>query len=228
MNHKIKGGNLPVLIVNLTKGESIITERGGMAWMTTSIGMDTNMKGGLMKGLGRALTGESIFLNTYRCNGNTGMVACASSFPGDILAKQLAPGESIVAQKGAFLCAESSVDVSVHLRKKIGVGLFGGEGFLMQKFQGPGWVFFEIDGSTIKYKLNPGDQLVVDPGHIAVQSPTISTDIKMVKGIKNIAFGGEGLLLAKITGPGEVWLQTMPAKNLAASLIPYLPEPSSD
>jgi len=226
MNHTIEGGNLPVLLLNLENGEKLVTERGGMAWMSPNIKMDTNMKGGLMKGLGRALTGESVFLNTYTCNGN-GTLACASSFPGSILAKQLAPGESIIAQKGAFLCAQSTVTVSVHVRKKFGVGMFGGEGFLMQKYEGPGWAFFEIDGSSIKYSLKAGEQMVVDPGHIAVQDPSVNTEIEMVKGLKNIALGGEGLLLAKVTGPGDIWLQTLTVRNLASKIIPYMPKTGS-
>lgn len=223
MKHSIQGGNLPVVIVTLEPGEMLTTERGGMSWMTPNMEMDTNMKGGLGKAFGRAVSGESVFLNTYTNNSNNqSLLACASSFPGDILARQLAPGETLIAQKGAFLCAESSITISVHIRKKIGVGLFGGEGFIMQKYVGPGWVFLEIKGAPIKYTLEAGQQLVIDPGHIAVQDPTVNTDIKMVKGLKNIALGGEGLLLATLTGPGDVWLQSLTASNMARALKPYI------
>jgi len=199
-----------------------------MSWMTPNLKMDTNMKGGLLKGIGRAASGESVFLNTYtNSTGTPALMACASSFPGEIFAKQLAPGEELVAQKGAFLCAESSVTVSVHIRKKLGVGFFGGEGFIMQKYTGPGWVFLEIDGSAIKYSLEPGQQLVIDPGHLAIQSPSINTEITMVKGIKNIALGGEGLLLATVTGPGDIWLQTLTIPNVAKAVSRFLPTANS-
>ncbi len=224
MQHRIEGGNLPVLIITMEQGETVVTEKGGMSWMSPNIHMDTNMKGGLMKGLGRALSGESVFLNIYTCQGGSGELACSSSFPGNILEFDLAAGESIIAQKGSFLCAQSSVTLSVHLRKKIGVGFFGGEGFIMQRMEGPGKVFLEIDGSYVKYSLKPGEKLVVDPGHLAVQTPSIETEIRMVKGMKNVFLGGEGLFLATITGPGDVWLQTMTAANLARTLYPYLPQ----
>lgn len=228
MKYTIQGGNLPAALITLDPGEALIMERGGMAWMTTNLKMDTNMKGGLLKGLGRAASGESVFLNTYTNNsGNPALMACASSFPGEIFAKQLAPGEVLIAQKGSFMCAESSVNVAVHFRKKVGVGLFGGEGFIMQKFTGPGWVFLEIDGASIKYTLEQGQQLVVDPGHLAIQTPSVNTEITMVKGLKNIALGGEGLLLATLTGPGEVWLQTITIPNVAKAVSRYIPTGSS-
>ena len=224
MKHTIQGGNLPVALITLEAGESLITEKGGMSWMTPNLEMDTNMKGGLLKGLGRAVTGESIFLNTYTNKSNSSaLMACASSFPGEIFARQLEAGEELIAQKGSFLCAESSVSVSVHIRQKLGVGFFGGEGFIMQKFTGPGWVFLEIDGAAIKYSLEAGQKLVVDPGHLAIQSPSIKTEITMVKGIKNIALGGEGLLLATVTGPGEIWLQTITIPNVAKIIHKYFP-----
>ncbi len=224
MKHTIQGGNLPVALITLEAGESLITEKGGMSWMTPNMEMDTSMKGGFLKGIGRAATGESVFLNTYtNKSNNPGLMACASSFPGEIFAKQLAEGEELIAQKGAFLCAESSVAVSVHIRKKLGVGFFGGEGFIMQKFTGPGWVFLEIDGAALKYTLEAGQKLVIDPGHLAVQTPSISTEITMVKGLKNIALGGEGLLLATVTGPGDVWLQTITIPNVAKIIHKYFP-----
>ena len=228
MKYDIQGGNLPVALITVEPGESLIMERGGMAWMTPNLKMDTNMKGGLLKGLGRAATGESVFLNTYSNeSGNPALMACASSFPGEIFAKQLAAGETLIAQKGSFMCAESSVEVSIHFRKKLGVGFFGGEGFIMQKFTGPGWVFLEIDGAPIKYTLAAGQQLVVDPGHLAIQTPSINTEITMVKGLKNIALGGEGLLLATLTGPGDVWLQTITIPNVAKAIASHIPTGNS-
>ncbi len=228
MKHELQGGNLPVALITIDPGEALVTERGGMAWMTPNLEMDTNMKGGLLKGLGRAASGESIFLNTYTNKSNSpALMACTSSFPGEIFAKQLAAGETLIAQKGAFLCAESTVEVAMHMRKKVGVGLFGGEGFIMQRFTGPGWVFLEIDGASIKYTLEQGQKLVIDPGHLAIQTPNVNTEITMVKGLKNIALGGEGLLLATLTGPGEVWLQTITIPNVAKAITRYIPTGNS-
>lgn len=227
MEHVIKGGVLPVVIITMQEGEQLVTESGAMSWMTPNMKMDTNMKGGLGKALGRKLTGEKMFLNTYTCQGGPGQIACASSFPGSIMAFELAAGESIVAQKQAFLCSTPGVNVEVHFRKKLGVGLVGGEGFLLQRMTGPGTVFLEIDGSFVKYSLKSGEQLVIDPGHMAVQDSTIQTEITRVKGMKNIFLGGEGLFLATLTGPGDVYLQTMTAQNFAGRIIPYIPTNNS-
>lgn len=223
MNHTIQGGNLPVVIITLEPNETLVTERGGMAWMTPNLEMDTNMKGGVLKSLGRAVSGDSIFLNKYTNTSKTsGIIACSSSFPGEIFAKELGFGESIIAQKRSFLCAQEKVEISIHLRQKLSVGLFGGEGFILQKFQGPGWVFLEIDGAPIRYTLEPDQKLIVDPGHIAIYSPTISIDIKTIKGLKNIALGGEGLFIATVTGPGDLYLQSLTVANMAKSLRPYI------
>ncbi|MCK5130334.1 MAG: TIGR00266 family protein [Clostridiales bacterium] len=227
MEYVVQGGNLPVLIMTLQPGEQIVTEAGGMSWMTPNVKMDTNMKGGLGKAIGRKLTGESMFLNTFTCEGGPGQLACASSFPGSIMAFELAAGESIIAQKSAFLCSTPGVNMEVHFRQKISVGIFGGEGFLLQRMTGPGRVFLEIDGSYVKYSLNEGQQLVIDPGHMAVQDASVQTELTRVKGMKNIFLGGEGLFLATLTGPGDVYLQTMTAQNFAGRIIPYMPQPKS-
>lgn len=227
MEHVIQGGTLPVLIMSLQQGEQIITEAGGMSWMTPNMKMETNMKGGLGKALGRKLTGESMFLNTYTAEGGPGQLACAASFPGSIMAFELAEGESIVAQKNAFLCSTPTITMQLHFRQKLGVGLLGGEGFLLQRMMGPGKVFLEIDGSFVKYTLQQGQKLIIDPGHMAVQDISVQTEITRVKGIKNIFLGGEGLFLATLTGPGDVYLQTMTAQNFAGRIIPYMPKPTS-
>ena len=227
MEHVIQGGNLPVLIMTLQPGEQVVTEAGAMSWKTPNVAMATNMKGGLGKALGRKLSGESMFLNTYTCEGTPGQLACASSFPGSIMAFELAAGESIVAQKNAFLCSTPDVNMQMHFRSKIGVGLVGGEGFIMQRMTGPGKVFLEIDGSFVKYSLKEGQQLVIDPGHLAVQDSSVQTEITRVKGMKNIFLGGEGLFLATLTGPGDIYLQTMTAQNFAGRIIPYMPSKSS-
>ena len=227
MEYVIQGGNLPVLIMTLQSGEQIVTEAGAMSWKTPNVAMKTNMKGGLGKALGRKLSGESMFLNTYTCEGGPGQLACASSFPGSIMAFELAAGESIVAQKNAFLCSTPDVNMQMHFRSKFGVGLVGGEGFIMQRMTGPGKVFLEIDGSFVKYSLKDAQQLVIDPGHVAVQDASVQTEITRVKGVKNIFLGGEGLFLATLTGPGDIYLQTMTAQNFAGRIVPYLPNKSS-
>ncbi len=224
MQHEIKGGAFPVVIMALQPGESVVTEAGGMSWMSPNMRMDTNMKGGLMGGLGRAFSGDSVFLNTYTAEGGAGMIACASSFPGTILSLDLGPGQSIIAQKGAFLCGSSTVSLTVHLRRSLGVSMFGGEGFIMQKIMGPGRVFLEIDGSLEKYVLAPGQTYMVNNGNLAAYSPNVTVSLETVKGIKNIFFGGEGLFHVKLTGPGEVYLQTLTAQNIARSIIPYIPK----
>lgn len=223
MQYEIQGGNLPVVVCKLGQGESMFTESGGMGWMSSNIEMSTNMEGGLFGGISRMFSGESLFMTTYTCAGQEGTIAFPASFPGNILVFDLKSGESLICQKKAFLCAERSVQLEAFFKKKIGVGFFGGEGFIMQKVTGPGKVFVEIDGSVVKEELLAGGHMKIDPGHIAVMTPSVSLDISMVKGFKNIFFGGEGLFLADARGPGEIWLQTIPAQNVAKSIIPFLP-----
>lgn len=227
MRYEIKGGNLPVAICYLNANETVFTESGGMGWMTDNFDMDTNMKGGLFGGLGRAMAGESLFMTYYTCRGPEGMIAFPSSFPGKIVPLELQAGQSVIAQKHSFLAAENSVKLEMHFRKKLGAGLFGGEGFILQKITGPGIAFCEFDGEVIEYNLAPGQVLKVDTGHVAMFEPSVSFDVQMMKGFKNIFFGGEGLFLAILRGPGKVWLQTMPISNLAGLISPYIPSKSS-
>jgi uncharacterized protein (TIGR00266 family) len=227
MEYQIQGGNLPVVLCTLQAGDSMYTESGGMSWMTTNIGMETNMKGGLMKGLARKLAGESLFMTTYSCQQGQGLIAFSSSFPGEIRAIKLEAGQSLICQKRSFLAAESSVTLEMHFRKRLGAGLFGGEGFILQKITGPGMAFVEMDGSVIEYDLQAGQVLKVDTGHVAMFDPTVNFDIQMVKGFSNVLFGGEGLFLGTLTGPGKVWLQTMPFENLANQIIARVPSTSS-
>lgn len=223
MKAEVTGDFLPVVTCKLEKGEQIYTESGGMSWMTPNVKMETNTNGGLMKGIGRAFSGESIFMNTYTAEKDGEEIAFASSLPGEILEFDLQPGETIIAQKKAFLCAEKSVDMKMHFRKKLGAGLFGGEGFIMQKLTGPGKAFLEIDGNIVKKELQPGEVLKVDNGYVAAMTEQVSLEIERVKGVKNILFGGEGLFLTTVKGPGIVWLQTMPISKLAGAIYPYLP-----
>jgi uncharacterized protein (TIGR00266 family) len=222
MEYKIDGKVFPMLEVQLTRGESVFTEAGGMAWMSEGIKMSTSTRGGLMKGLGRALAGESLFMVTYACEANAGSVVFTPEAPGRILDVRLGERQSLICQKDTFLCAAQSVELKMHFRKRLGAGVFGGEGFILQEIIGPGVVFMEIPGEVQERTLASGEKLLIDPGHIAMFEPTVDYDISMVKGVKNVLFGGEGLFLATLTGPGKIWLETMPLPNLAAALSKYI------
>ncbi|MBN1201910.1 MAG: TIGR00266 family protein [Anaerolineae bacterium] len=222
MEYTIHGTVMQALEVTLTQGESIYTESGGMAWMSGGIDMKTSGKGGLGKMIGRKLAGESMFMTTYTCTVPQGMITFTPEAPGKVIPLNLRAGHSMICQKDAFMCAEESVDLEMHFRRKLGSGLFGGEGFILQKLTGPGLAFVEIAGEVQMVDLKAGEQLKIDPGHIAMYEPTCNYDVQMVKGVMNIFAGGEGLFLATITGPGKVWLQTMPLSNLAGKLRRYI------
>ena len=222
MRYQIQGETLPVVICELEGGEKMITEGGGMAWMSPNMKMETSTNGGVGKAFGRMFSGESIFQNNYTAMGGPGMIAFASSFPGSIRAFEISPGNEMVFQKSAFLAGEAGVDVSIFFNKKVGAGLFGGEGFIMQKFSGNGTVFAEFDGHVVEYELQAGQQIVVDTGHLAGMTASCSMEIRSVPGVKNMLFGGEGFFNTVITGPGRIWLQTMPISNVAAVLRNYI------
>lgn len=222
MNYEIQGGNFPVLVCTLNDGESMISEGGGMSWMSPNMEMKTSSNGGLGKMLGRMMTKESLFQNIYTARGGDGTIAFASSLPGEILALEINSGADYVCQKSAFLASTSGVTLSTFFQKKFGSGLFGGEGFIMQKLSGEGIAFVEIDGSAVRYNLQPGQKLIVDTGHVVLMSSSCSMDVQTVKGVKNVLFGGEGLFNTVVTGPGEVVLQTMPTAKLAQSIQPYI------
>lgn len=224
MKYTIQGGQLPVAVCELEANEEVFTQSGGMSWMSENVTMSTNMEGGLFKGLGRALSGESLFMATYKADGSPGMIAFASSFPGSIIPIELAAGQSIICQKRSFLAAQRSVTLAMHFQKKLGAGLVGGEGFIMQRITGPGLAFVEIDGAAIEYDLNPGQRMKVDTGHVAMMQDTVLLDVTTVKGFKNILFGGEGLFLTTLTGPGHIWLQSMPIENVAKNIVPFIPD----
>ena len=227
MKYDIRGDVMQTVDVWLDEGESVYTEAGGMAWMTSNMEMETSGKGGFLKSLGRMLSQESFFMTTYRCTEGQGLVTFACELPGNILSFDLAEGEEIICQKDAFMFAQDGVDLSVHMRKKLGAGFFAGEGFIMQKIAGPGLAFLELTGEMTEYELDEGQVLKVDPGHIGVLEPQVDVDISMVKGVKNVFFGGEGLFLATLTGPGKVWLQSMPLANLANRIAAALPSKGS-
>ncbi|MGN8728567.1 TIGR00266 family protein [Hornefia butyriciproducens] len=222
MQYRIEGTPLPVVICNVEPGETLITEKGAMSWMSPNMKMETNA-GGFGKALGRMFSGESIFLNRYSAQGGPGEIAFATSFPGSIKAYDIAPGREIVAQKSSFLASEAGVELSVFFQKKIGSALFGGEGFIMQKLSGHGTAFLEIDGSVVEYELGSGQSIIVDTGYLAAMDATCSIEIVTVPGLKNMVFGGEGVFNTVIHGPGKVLLQTMPINSVADALIPYLP-----
>ena len=221
MKYEIKGEPMPVVVCQLEAGEAMITERGSMVWMTPNMSMETTA-GNLGKAFGRMFTGESIFQNIYTAQGD-GMITFASSFPGEIRAIEVTPEHPVVLQKSSFLAATKGVELSVFFQKKIGAGVFGGEGFLMQKVSGSGMVFVEIDGSATEYELKEGEKLIVDTGNLAMADETCDIDIQTVKGVKNIVFGGEGLFHTVVTGPGKVVLQSMPLSSFAGMIASYIP-----
>lgn len=222
---KILGTVMPVLIVNPKSGQTFYTETGALSWMSEGIDMQTNLGGGGLGGMfKRALGGESLFVANFTASRDNALLAFSSEFPGKIIPVNLAQGQSMIAQKESFLVAEKSVNLTIAFQRKLGTGIFGGEGFILQKFDGPGTFFAAFDGEIVEYTLNPGQVLKVDTGHVAMFEPTVSYDIEMVKGFANILFGGEGLFFAKLVGPGRVWLQTMPISKLAGALKPFFPQ----
>ncbi|HJD42776.1 MAG TPA: TIGR00266 family protein [Candidatus Mediterraneibacter quadrami] len=223
MKYEIKGGELPVVICYLEDGETVITERGSMSWMSPNMKMETSSNGGIGKALGRMFAGEALFQNRYTATGGKGMIAFASSFPGQIRMWEVGPGNEVIVQKSGFLAAEEGVDLSIFFQKKLGAGFFGGEGFIMQKLSGRGTAFLEFDGHVVEYNLQPGQQIVVDTGYLAAMDATCQMDIKTVPGLKNMVFGGEGIFNTIITGPGRVWLQTMPLSGVAAEILKFMP-----
>lgn len=223
MQYELQGDSLPVVICHLDPGERMITERGSMAWMSPNMKMETTSNGGVGKALGRMFAGEALFQNIYTAQGGSGMIAFASSFPGSIRVFDLEPGRDIIVQKSAFLASEDSVELSVHFRKKLGAGFFGGEGFIMQRLSGRGKAFIEMDGHMVEYNLGAGQSIVIDTGYLAAMDATCSMDIQTVPGVKNMLFGGEGIFNTVVTGPGRVILQTMPISNVAASLRGLMP-----
>ena len=222
MRYQIKGETLPVVICQLEAGERMITEGGAMAWMSPNMQMETSTNGGLGKAFGRMFSGESIFQNIYTAQGGNGLIAFASSFPGSIRAFEIAPGQEMIFQKSAFLAGEGTIQLSAHFNKKFSAGLFGGEGFILQKVSGHGIVFAEFDGHVVEYELQPGQQIVIDSGHLAAMTPSCNMEIKTVPGVKNALFGGEGIFNTVVTGPGRVWVQTMPISRVAGAIRPYI------
>ena len=224
MKYRVIGDTMPAVEVMFdAPGEGMYTQSGGMAWMTEGIEMSTNAKGGLMKGIGRMFAGESLFMATYRAQQAGAMIAFASTVAGRILPVDVTATGGLICQKGAFLCAQESVNLNITFSKKISAGLFGGEGFILQDISGKGMVFLEIDGNKVEKNLAPGEVIKVDTGNVVAFEKSVKYEIETVKGLKNIFFGGEGLFLTKLTGPGRVILQTQNFNEFAGRIIKMVP-----
>ncbi|MDO4863735.1 MAG: TIGR00266 family protein [Ruminococcus sp.] len=222
MKYEIIGQTVPAVEVTLSTGESMFTQSGGMVWQTEGIKMSTNARGGIAKSLGRMFTGESIFMANYTAETEGAKIAFGSTVPGCVVPVDISQGEMIV-QKGAFLCAQQSVDLKATFTKKLTAGLFGGEGFILQRLFGSGMAFLEVDGDKVERVLAPGEVLKVDTGNVVAFETTVSYDIETVKGLGNIFLGGEGLFLTKLTGPGKVILQTQNFNDFAGRVISMIP-----
>lgn len=222
MQYEIKGTPFPVVICRLEPNETVCCQQGGMAWMSPNMQMSTNAGGGIGKMFSRAISGESIFQNRYTAAGGAGEIAFSASVPGTILPVEISPSKTIVAQKSAYLASSPSVELSIFFQKKFSAGLFGGEGFIMQKLSGQGIAFLEIDGSLVEYDLRDNESILIDTGYLAAIDATCRIEIETVKGIGNALFGGEGLFNTKVSGPGHVWLQTMPVASFAGAIRPYI------
>jgi len=222
MRYEISGTVMQTVSIDLDRGERVYSQTHQMAWMSDSITMDTHTGGGFLAGLKRAMSGGNLFITEYGADA-PGHVAFAPRFPGTILPVTLRPSQSLICRKETFLCAEMSVTLDIAFQQRFGAGLFAGEGFILQRVTGPGIVFLDLSGEVVEKTLAPGERLRVHAGHIGVQEPTVDTDIQMVRGFRNVLFGGEGLFLATLTGPGKVWLQSMPILNLAEEVARHLP-----
>ena len=223
MRYEIKGGMMPVVEIILEAGESINCEKGAMVWMSPNMQMQTS-GGGVGKMFTRAISGESMFRNTYTAQGGPGLIAFGSSFVGNIMAVEIGPGKEIICQKSAYLASTPGINLEIAFQKKIAGGFFGGEGFIMQRITGQGIVFLEIDGSVVDYMLAPGQQMVIDTGYLAMMDATCKMDIQSVPGLKNKFLGGEGLFNTVVTGPGKIVVQTMPISAVANSLARFFPQ----
>ena len=224
MRYEIIGKTVPAVEFTLNRGESIYSQRGGMTWQTDGINMKTNARGGVMKSLGRMFTGESIFMNTYTANVDGAKVAFATTVPGDIVSVNVGENNGFTVQKSSFLCAEPGVDMSIAFTKKFSAGLFGGEGFVLQKAKGNGMLFLEVDGDPVERILAPGEVLKVNTGNVVGFESTVSYEIETVKGLGNIFLGGEGLFLTKLVGPGRVIIQSQNFGDFAGKILGMMPK----
>jgi uncharacterized protein (TIGR00266 family) len=226
MDHKIIGTTMPVLEINLQNGESIVSEAGELSWMTSAIDLQTSTQmgggGGVFGALKRVAGGSTLFMTEYRAGGGPGTVAFATKVPGHILEVQVSPSKNYLVHRHGFLCATQGVELSAGFQRSLGAGIFGGDGFRLQRVGGSCTAWIEMDGEVVTYDLQPGETLRVHPGHVGMFEDTVSFDITRIKGIKNMVFGADGIFLAALTGPGRVYLQTLPLPNLAHALQHYM------
>jgi len=227
IKYHILGTIQQTLAVELSPNQAIYSDTGAMSWMTASITMNTKSGGGLGGMLKRAVSGATAFIIDFAATGAPGQVAFTTDFPGKILPIELNAGQSVIMHKHAFLCAEKSVTLDVFFTRKLGAGLFAGEGFVLQKLTGPGLTFAELDGDAVEYHLQPNQVMRMEPGHVAMFESTVAFDIEMIKGMANILLGGEGLFLATLKGPGRIWLHSMTESKMAQRLMQYMPAKSS-
>jgi len=226
MDHKIIGTTMPVLEISLQPGESIISEAGELSWMTQSIELETSTRkaggGGLFGAVKRVAGGGTLFMTEYMARSSAGMVAFATKVPGEIISVDVSPGSTYMIHRHGFLCGTDGVELSMGFQQSLGAGIFGGTGFRLQKVAGQGTAWIELDGELVTYELAPGEKLRVHPGHVGMFEDNVSFDITRIKGIKNMLFGADGIFLAELTGPGKVWLQSLPLPNLAHALSEYM------
>lgn len=222
MRYELHGTTMQTLAIDLARGETLYSQTASMAWMSEGVRMDTHTGGGLFAGLKRAIAGGGLFITEFTADVDS-HIAFASRFPGEIIPVTLAPGQSLICRKETFLVAEKSVTLDIAFQQRLGAGFFAGEGFVMQRVTGPGTVFLDLSGEVVQKELAPRERLLVHAGHIGMQEPSVGIDIRMVRGFRNVLFGGEGLFLATLEGPGRVWLQSMPILNLAEEIGRYLP-----
>ena len=201
----------------------MFTQSGGMSWQTAGIEMNTNTRGGLMKGLGRMFAGESLFIAHYTATVDGAKITFASNVAGSVVPVDVSNAQGLITQKGAFLCAQDSVSLETVFTKKLSSGFFGGEGFILQRLSGSGMAFLEVDGDMIQMDLQPGEVLKVDTGNVVAFTPSVGYEVETVKGLGNILVGGEGLFLTKLTGPGRVFLQTMNYAEFVGKIASALP-----
>ena len=225
MRFRIDGKVMQTVSAELEENESVYSETGAMGWMSDNIDMKTDMKGGVLAALGRHFSGESIFLTSFTSKNGKGFVTFNSEYPGNIVQVDLKEGQEMVCEKDAFMMAQQTVKLTAHFHRQLGAGLFGGEGFILQKLTGPGTAFVNFSGEITNIDLKAGQKLKVDTGCVAMFEPTVKFDIVRLSGVRNLLFGGEGIFLASLEGPGKVWLQSMPISALAGALIKYLPFP---
>lgn len=226
MQERIVGTTMPVLELMLEHGEKIVAEAGELSWIGSSIDLHTSTSLGGARGifgaLKRAIGGGGLFMTEYSANRGPGLVAFATKVPGHILPIDVQPGATFMVHRHGFLCGTPSIELSVGFQRSLGAGIFGGDGFVLQRLAGQGRAWVEIDGEVVTYDLPPGETLRVHPGHVAMFQDTVTFDITTVPGIRNVLFGGDGLFLASLTGPGRIWLQSLPLANLAHALSHYI------